>query len=79
MIIFFLLIKFSQTLNAIIDRIDRSGIIFEQKILKTINCESIDEDNYIFRGRFPNINDILKKEKSAVLNTQIKKYYFLIE
>ena len=75
MIIFFLLIKFSQTLNAIIDRIDRSGIIFEQKILKTINCESIDEDNYIFRGRFPNINDILKKEKSAVLNNRTIEGY----
>ena len=75
-IIFFLLITFSQTLNAIIDRIDRrSDRMFEYENLKTINCESIDEDNYIFRGRFPNINDILKKEKISVLNNRTIEGY----
>ena len=75
-IIFFLLIKFSQTiLYAIIDKI---GTIFQHDALNTINCTSFNEDNFIFRGRFPNILDILDKEKITDFNnTKIEGYKYV--
>ena len=77
-IIIFLLIKCSQALYAIIDKIHRSDRIFEHESITTINCESFDEDNFIFRGRFPNILDILDKEKITDLNSsKIEGYKYV--
>ena len=78
-IIFFLLIKFSQTiLYAIIDQINKSGEMFQHVVINTYNCGSVNEDNFIFRGRFPNILDILDKEKITDFNnTKIEGYKFV--
>ena len=78
-IIFFLLIKFSQTLlYAIIDKIHKSGEMFKHVVINTYNCVSVNEDTFIFRGRFPNILDILDKEKITDFNnTKIEGYKFV--
>ena len=78
MIIFFVLINFSQTLHLIIDKIYRNYRMFEYNSLQTVNCELVDEDKFIFRGRFTNIIDILIKEKNAILNNRkIKGYKYI--
>ena len=60
------------------DGIDRFGTSFKHDYLFLFNCELIDKDNFIFRGRFPNILDILDKEKIPDSNnTKIEGYKYV--
>ena len=80
-IIFFcFLIKLSQTLYVFIERSDifKKTQSFNLREFSLSGCRSINKENFSFRGRFPNILEILDKGKiSDSTNTKIKGYKYV--
>ena len=86
LILFSFLIKISFSIYVFIDSTESSNKIikaysFEHITLETkysINCNLYNEDYFTFRGRFPNILDILDNEKiPGSINTKIKGYKYV--
>ena len=86
LILFCLLIKISQAIYIFIDSNEFNNKIFRSYTFehfsfepKTyIYCNLFNEEYYFFRGRFPNIYEILDKEKiSDSNNTKIKGYKYV--
>ena len=85
-ILFCVLIKFSLTLYVFIDSNESKNDIFKDYSFEhitfntknSVNCDLFNEDYFIFRGRFPNILEILDKEKIPDSNnTKIKGYKYI--
>ena len=86
LILFCLLIKISFTLYVFIDSNESKDEIFKDNSFEHItfdtknyiHCNSFNEDYFIFRGRFPNILEILDKEKIPDSNyRKIKGYKYV--
>ena len=79
-ILFCFLIKISQALYIFIERNDifNKKKSFELRELSLYDCRSIKEKNLIYRGRFPNILEILDNEKIPDSNnTKINGYKYV--
>ena len=80
LILFCFLIKISQTLYVFIERNDmfKKSKSYDLTELYYFYCSPIFIENYSFRGRFPNIFEILDKEKMPESNnTKIKGYKYV--
>ena len=80
LILFFFLIKLSQTLYVFIERNDIFKKIksFDLREFRLYDCRSINTENFSFRGRFQNILEILDKGKiSNSNNTKSKGYKYV--
>lgn len=75
LIIFIILIKLSSSLYTLKDEL--FGEI-QYNSITILNCSFVDINNFYFRGRLPNIVDILNKEnKSISNNSEIEGYKYV--
>jgi hypothetical protein len=85
LILFCLLIKLSFTIYIFIDSNESKNKFSKENFFEHITfdiqndsiCKLFNEDYFIFRGRFPNILEILDKEKISVSNKKIEGYKYV--
>ena len=76
LIIFIILIKLYSSLYTLKDEL--FGEI-QYNSITILNCSFVDINNFYFRGRLPNIVDILNKENKSIIsnNSEIEGYKYV--